>query len=259
MKFLFTFMLLMFNCILHANPKILVLILASDDSNLYKKHQQCWEKYMNDYPENITCYFMKGNENLNSEFKIEGNTIWTRTKEQYRLPGLLDKTVISLEALQDKLDSFDYILRTNISSFVHFPNLIKFVSFLPKTKCYAGHKHLIINQPLLTEFIAGSGIIISSDVACLLLENKAYLLSNHMPKHLDMDDLAIANLLINKYNIPAIHKEFIKIESLNEWRTVYKKLNKHKGFLYRIRLSDCPREQYEIDIKDCLINKFYSK
>jgi hypothetical protein len=52
--------------------KILVLILASDNTSYYRNFQLCWKRYMNLYP-NIDCYFYKGNQYISTPFYYNNN------------------------------------------------------------------------------------------------------------------------------------------------------------------------------------------
>lgn len=47
------------------------------------------------------------------------------------IPGILNKTVKGLEFLQPCFSDFDYILRTNLSSFYVFPKLLNFLHQAP--------------------------------------------------------------------------------------------------------------------------------
>jgi hypothetical protein len=122
--------------------KLLVLIIDSDDFPVYAKLREIWRSYMHIDPEHIAAYFIRGNENLTTQTVLIGDTIWSKTKEGWTpaSPGILNKTILSMEfALsQTKHFDFDYILRTDLSSFFIFPRLLNFLSNCPREKFYCG-------------------------------------------------------------------------------------------------------------------------
>lgn len=95
--------------------------------------------------------------------------------EDSLVPGIINKTILGIEAMQSRLDEFDYIIRTNLSSFFPFDNLKKYLNKLPRQNCYAGItlygiKHLP-QEVLFISFISGAGIILSRDLVKLLIKN----------------------------------------------------------------------------------------
>lgn len=87
---------------------------------------------MHNYKDNIEAYFIRGNPDLEKTELVE-DTIWSKTEESLR-PGIINKTLLSLEYLQDRINSFDYVLRTNLSSFYIFDRLLKILETKPKEK-----------------------------------------------------------------------------------------------------------------------------
>ena len=155
-------------------PKVLVLIIASDSNQAYMELQKIWRTYMNSDPEHFEVYFIRGNPDLTAPYEIKGNDLYVKTEEGYT-PGIVNKTVLSLEVFKDKLKDYDYVLRTNLSSFYVFPRLLDFLATLPKTNCYCGVQMYIPPQNTifgLINFVSGAGIIMSSDLATKMVEGK---------------------------------------------------------------------------------------
>jgi len=167
--------------------KVLVLIIASDDFPVYVQLQKIWRAYMHLDPAHIEAYFIKGNPNLSTVYKIDKDIIWSRTSETLK-PGIINKTLISMEALLPRIDEFDYVLRTNLSSFYIFPRLLEFLKTCPKKELYAGS---IITKSL--PIGSGCGIIMSSDVAKTLVQNKSVFWNNTLSN----DDVLIGRFLIH--------------------------------------------------------------
>jgi len=115
--------------------KILILIIASDNHPAFLQLQEVWRSYMHLDPEHVEAYFIKGNPNMEAPYEIIGDTLYSKVVDDYQ-PGILKKTVLSMEFVLDKIHNFDYVLRTNLSSFYAFPQLLQFLNTLPEKNCY---------------------------------------------------------------------------------------------------------------------------
>lgn len=182
--------------ILKKDPKILILIITSSNMQAYIDLQDIWKQYMNSDPEHFEVYFITGNPDLATPYEIKGNYLITKTEESYK-PGIINKSVLSIEALLPRLHEFDYVVRTNLSSFYVFPRLLNFVKTLPKEKCYCGLQ-MFIDVPKFgtINFISGAGIILSTDMAKLLVDEKNEVLkfNKELP-----DDLILGRFFQNKW------------------------------------------------------------
>ena len=162
--------------------KLIILILANDD-NLYIEMQKLWKTYMNNH-NNIKCYFIKYNINLQDEIIIDNDTIFIKGYESF-IPGCLDKTIKSIEFFIKNNIDFDFIFRTNLSSVVH---LNKLYNLLHTSIMCAG----VIGNYNNINFISGAGILISKDFCCDLIKNKNCLNYNVI------DDLSIGKFIMDK-------------------------------------------------------------
>lgn len=152
--------------------KLLVVIIASDGFPVYTELQKIWRSYMHLDPEHVEVYFMKGDPHLPNLCEIRGDEIWVRTEESI-IPGLINKTIISLDTLWPRVQTeFDYVLRTNLSSFYHFPRLLQFLQNAPRTNFYCGTD---IGSPGIA---SGCGFLMSPDIARMLIDNKNYFINN---------------------------------------------------------------------------------
>jgi len=109
----------------------------------------------------IQCYFIQYRDGPQA---IEGNTFWLNGVESF--PAILTKTLDSLEYFLKK--DYDFIVRTNLSSLWNFNVLLKHLETLPMKKVYNGFIGYLDDF----QFVSGSGFIITSDVAKLLVENR---------------------------------------------------------------------------------------
>ena len=176
----------------HKKLKVLVLIIASDNYPVYVELQKIWRSYMHNNPDQIETYFIKGDPNLENDFEFRGDEIWSRTAESL-FAGVTNKTLLSLEAIMPRLHEFDYVLRTNLSSFYYFPNLLKFLETRPKTNYYGGG-FCYYNGG---EYACGCGFLMSPDIIPILVQNKTLFLD----KHECCDDVLLGHFLIQKAGI----------------------------------------------------------
>lgn len=228
------------------HPKILVLIIASDQFEVYRELQNIWRSYMHLDPEHIEAYFIKGDENIPSVTMVQDDIIWSKTSDGW-IPasaGILNKTILSLEMMMPRMHEFDYVLRTNLSSFYVFPRLVEFLRTLPKKQCYCG-SHIGDGRTG-----SGCGFIISSDVAELLVYNKHQFLN---VTHVE-DDIAIGDFL-NANGIGLLPQERMDFYSLADWH--------NKGpiandiFQFRIKNPHELRLAHDIFIHKELFKLFY--
>jgi len=186
--------------------KVLVLIIASDDYPIYIELQKIWRSYMHYNPKQVKAYFMKADPNLAAMSMIENDTIWSKTSETL-VPGIINKTIQSMETLLPQIKTeFDYVLRTNLSSFYAFDRLLEFLETLPRENVYCGTCYGEVPNGA-----SGSGYILSSDMVELLVDNKNYFYNQLIP-----DDVLVANFFKSR-NIPARHHERIDLMPLSVW------------------------------------------
>lgn len=150
------------------------------------------------------------------------------------------------EDMIPRIDEFDYLLRTNLSSFYVFPRLLEFVRSLPKTKCYAGCRG-VQGVP----FASGSGFLLSRDLVRILLSNKQYLYDNYRC----FDDVAVGQLMHDlQINVIDAPREDI----LNGQQSQGQALRMDDGFHFRVK-NDNPvlREATDVPIQRWLRDCFY--
>jgi hypothetical protein len=183
-----------------SQKKILVLIIASDNHPAFLPLQEIWRSYMRVDPENIEAYFIKSDPNLASANELIGDTIFSKIEESYK-PGILKKTILSMEFMVASGRKFDYVLRTNLSSFYVFPRLLEFVNTLPEKNCYSACPLLPAND-IPAEFRQvpfgwGAGFILSRDLVELMVHHKEELFqrSSEIP-----DDVLIGHFF-HKRNV----------------------------------------------------------
>jgi hypothetical protein len=100
--------------------KILVLILASDNKNIYIEFQKLWREYINMNTNiHFDCYFYKGKPRQSEKaILIDKNTLSLKIRENMKT--IWDKTLMALDYFSDDFNSgkYDFVFRTNLSSFL---------------------------------------------------------------------------------------------------------------------------------------------
>ncbi len=169
--------------------KIVVLIIAGGQqyASQYAEMETIWLKYMNKYPEQFKCYFIKNKPDLDSEILVDKNTIWVRGEENF-IPGILTKTVFAIEYALANMH-FNYLVRTNMSSVL---NLHLLYTILPGLN--------FVNQPVHYFGSNNGGYVEGS---CMVLSRLA---CQYLCEHVDLgsqiiDDVTIGHTLHPHFQI----------------------------------------------------------
>ena len=167
----------------NTNYKLIILVIASV-SESYNLFVECWKEYMNIFPE-VKAYFLYSDPTLESDVMIYDNLILYKGNETL-VPGIFQKTLCAMNFCQ-KHFSYDYIIRTNLSTFLHIPRLLDYLSDKPKENFFAGHynqlpdintqalKQTLVNtylEKIVNEkfiYMHGTGIILSKDIVGKLI------------------------------------------------------------------------------------------
>ena len=96
--------------------RILNLILYSEDPD-YIEMYKIQSAYLK--AKGVDHYFYCYKSDLEEEFLIVDDILYIKGEESY-IPGILNKTLSSFSYFLDKLDQYDYVVRSNISSCLNF-------------------------------------------------------------------------------------------------------------------------------------------
>jgi hypothetical protein len=212
-------------------PKVLMLVLASDGP-VYNKFQECWRRYMNSNPD-ITCYFYKAKPDLEADFVFNGkNTLFVKCKESW--DTCWEKTLMAFRYYLPLVDEYDFIYRTNLSSFIHFGRYLEYCSRLPISGVYSG----FIGKHGSILYASGSGFTLSKDTFKKVVEMGV------AQKKLIQDDVTIGAIL-NTYIVAAKRINWADIGLLDS-----------SVEIFHVRLKSTDRN---LDIKrfNQLIDRYY--
>jgi hypothetical protein len=187
--------------------KILILSIFSNNS-IYNEMLNVQRKYVHNNT-NIDVYFITFDENLEEDVKIIDDFIYVKGKES--LINILYKTIKSLNYIINTLNrTYDYIIRTNISTIINFENLLNYLTDCPKINLYIGGKLEILRWSLAQneiseykqdqrnafhelKFIQGIGIILSCDIVNKILSDA------HSIEYDIVDDVKLGLIIRDKF------------------------------------------------------------
>jgi hypothetical protein len=208
----------------------------------------------------VDCYFYKAHPDLTQPYFLEDQTLWIRMSEN--LTTVYDKTLRAFEYFGPKLHEYDFVYRSNLSTFPSFHHMLEFCATLPKTNCCAG---IIGGIPPEDEvrhslnygfsFPGGNGFLLTPDLVRRIVEEKITLV--------EQDDVTIG-IALHKWGVPIT--EFVRpdfrddgfwyVNNNNLLEPHDRNLNpKRIMFTYRIKSVD--REKDAI-VFDSLIRSVYN-
>lgn len=233
------------------NLKILVLIITADTLPVYVELQKIWKRYMHLDKEHFHAYFLKGDSDLSKVCEVKDDVIWTKSPENLK-PGLLNKTILAMEHMQQRIGDFDfdYVLRTNLSSFYVFPRLLKFIETLPKHRCYCGC-HIMQHG---YSFCSGAGTILSRDLVESMVRNKEQFLNHQI-----IDDWVIGSFMANQEKVSIINASRMVFKTREDWE---KNKDDIPDYIFHFRCKQANPElrlENETYIQSELLKKFYGK
>lgn len=242
------------------DPKTLILIIASDGVPAYIELQKIWKSYMHSDPEHFEVYFIRGNPDLTAPYEIKGDDLIVKCEESY-VPGITRKTVLSIEAMMSRMHEFDYLIRTNLSSFYVFPRLLEFLKTSPKKNFFCGWQmHIPASwTPKFgtINFVSGAGIILSTDLARMLVLDKEEIF-----KHQDeLADDVLIGLFFQRKNIRTSFASRVDYQTKADWFQGKDKIPADAFHFraknnYRVRAADDSYDD-ELYIDNELLNIFY--
>jgi len=114
----------------------------------------------------------------------------------------------TLEVLQFAFENFDFefIYRTNVSSYLDLPKLNSFISQQSRREFYGG----FIGSSGKTQFASGSGYFLSRDLVSKVLQNR------NLWDHREFDDVALGKLISNFRDVGIQRIERVDLRSISD-------------------------------------------
>jgi len=234
--------------------KFIVLIIDSDGESCYDGNRKIMSQFMNSN-KNIQSFFIRMRLDQAENVQLEGDTIFCKGKESF-IPGILDKTLAAMKFCLQTY-SFDYLIRTNLSSFWNLDELLNYSTTLPHSSCVSAMTVRYTEQQMIGSpyynivFPSGAGIIFSHDIIKLLCSSATELLMN-LP-----DDVAIGKFLLD-HSIPIIESRRLDLieNSGHVTQEFVQQQLIQKHFHYRVKGWD---RQYDTRNFQYLYNAIYKK
>lgn len=135
--------------------KAILLVLASDNLPIYRFFKRVYQQYLDRNPE-VKVFFVYGS---GTTFERQSyDLVYDDLKETVMTPWMTTKVTRAMEFI-DAHNNYEFLVRTNLSTFWDFERLLKRLEHLPKSRCLTGH--LSIFQP---HYITGIAMVLSRDV-----------------------------------------------------------------------------------------------
>jgi len=131
--------------------KIVVLIIASHDAT-YDAFAANWRSQT--LLENVRVFFLYCSEQQERPIEVSGDCIYLKGRECVK-PGLHHKTLCGMR--QALSEEFDYLIRTNLTSYINFRELNTLLEDKPSENWMAG-------TYVSGGFLSGSGYVMTRDI-----------------------------------------------------------------------------------------------
>ena len=170
--------------------KILYLILAGGDASHTQDIVSTRDSWVRTIPSGSSYFELYSDPTL-KKTEIRKNEIWANCGVEYS--DILRKTVISLQALGPKLEEFDFIVRTNVSSYFNHSKIQKSLSKYQSLKHFYGGYVMEYKSKdgKIIPFVSGAAIFWNSNTAAIVSKISPDEYNNYP------DDVAFSKFLKN--------------------------------------------------------------
>ena len=149
-----------------------ILVIDNNDLPIYKVCRYIWRSNIEKYRKEVKLFFLRSSNDVSTDgIKFERDCIYVNKADSTNVE-IIKKTLAAIKHCLNQYE-FNYLLRTNLSSFYSINNLLLSLNDLPKANCYAGYKGIFQNEENLISFCSGSGFLLSRDVCEYLYANSS--------------------------------------------------------------------------------------
>lgn len=245
------------NNIIKRHYRAIILILASNNNNIYKNCRKIWKAYMNVDPTIKVCFvYGKLHENdILEDFDERSDFIFSDIKEQ-DFPFVIEKTIRAMQLIDAKL-SYDFFIRTNLSTFWDFKKLHLHLNDLPTKNCYSGDGPLP-GYNSSGYYLSGTDTIVTPDMIHSIINNK------QLVDYKAVEDAAMGKYFHGILGSPMLPNRicfFEDIKSINEINKIQNRIidatNNNKNH-YRVKTLYGNREEVDFYIYKQLLLNIYN-
>ena len=207
--------------------RVLILVISDDSHTVYAENRRLWRETPR--PSNVEVYFIERSPRA-KEAVLEGDVLTVPGEENS--PGIVRKTVEAFDYFLKSGHSYDWVVRTNLSSHYHIPRLLSFLETRPTTRYYGGARVCYGNIVYAT----GCGMYLTPDVCEILQTHRDALYSVGI-----IDDVDIGCIL---------GEHGIVLEDLNSQYTDFTNRTDFspeecRGFHFRLKQDGVDRSRVE--------------
>ena len=216
------------------SPKILVLRIF----NHSKSYDQMYDLHI----KNDESLFVTFDDTLPQDvpcvMDIEKRIIRVPGKESF-VPGIMEKTIKSIEFCLREFSDWNILIRSNISTVINMPLITKYFQNRygdgNYKNIYGGHVWANLGP---FPFVSGTSIILSRDLCQLMITNK------HLINMSMIDDVSIGHFFTSQNIYPMIDLPLIYPESIN-WELYNQKETKDYFVRFRRNYALSTEERHE--------------
>lgn len=234
--------------------RAVILVLASNNNKIFNNCREVWKKYMNIDP-TIKVYFVYGKltEPLD-EYDPDSDIIFNDLKESY--PVLIEKTIRAM-AFIDSQVTYDFFIRTNLSTFWDFNKLHLHLNELPTQNCYSGDGPLP-NYNSNGYYLSGTDTIVTPEMIKSIIHNQ------HLVEFSIVEDAAMGKYFHGILKAPMLPNRicfFEDITSIHEDGKIKDRIHdaiQNNKDHYRVKTLYAYREVIDIHIYQILLQLIYN-
>jgi hypothetical protein len=195
-----------------------ILILASNNNNIFKNCRKIWKAYMNIDP-TIKVFFVYGclSEPL-FDYDEDSDIVFNEIEECY--PVYIKKTIEAMKVINTRV-TYDFFIRTNLTTFWDFKKLHVHLNELPISNCYSGDGPL----PGYNSdgyYLSGTDTIVTPEMITAIISN------THLVDFNLVEDAAMGRFFNGVMGVPMLPNRicfFEDICSLNEVDKINNRIN----------------------------------
>ena len=234
--------------------KAILLVLASNNSPVYKQFKKVYQSYLYENS-NIKVLFVYGKCDL--YHRMDYDLVFDDIEENY-YPGMITKTIRAFEYINQNY-TYDFLIRTNLSTFWDFERLVKRLDTLSTINCLTGTlRNCVYKVQKSPQYISGVDLILSSNLVEQLVNNQYEVCSWDLPEDWALSQFFIYAGLLPTPSYPgAIH--IIEKLSIFDKQTVLQEIELAKKKNHdHFRLKNKNRD-IDIKIAKILLKEYYGK
>lgn len=224
--------------------KGILLVLASEDVKntqyitprilpewepLYPTFKKIYEAYCETNP-NIKVLFVYGNQVYFSP--KEHDLVFDVFENDY--PGMISKTLKAMQYIENNYD-YDFLIRTNLSTFWDLHKLEARLDMLPKQKCLTGSP-VNLKNPRSDEqynYVAGYDLVISRDLVQTILPHASDIIAQKVFQN--MEDLSLCTAVEKYAGVVRSGTDNIQNHATNIGKDPYTKEHLEQMFAYSVK------------------------